>query len=194
MSVDTTTLANTQEMLALLGYFKYTVQEEPTARPMQSTPKRSLEICEVAALGDYFRGHIEPTIEPIKPEINWEQRATLILPSATKLTNSARVKLSSAFRIMDTELVFDYIAKHSHLLSVLPTASLEIRRHFPSCNLTLELLCDPDDSSSQLMLYIMLKEDITDGRMPLKALRKNWWLQQPYEVRQNLCIDVAYEL
>lgn len=194
MTTSTTTASNTQqEMLAWLDYGNIMlIDSHPDAIP--KTPQRSLEIQEAAMLSSYFKIRPESIENKTTPQIDWGQTGTLAFSSPTKLTNLAIIQLGSAFTIPQFEPVLAYLAQHQYLVSALSAAAWKIQEYLSPSRLKLELLCDPEDGLSQLMLYIFPKEVNAQLRSQLKRFDQEWWLQQPFEVRHNLCIDLAYEV
>jgi hypothetical protein len=75
--------------------------------------------------------------------------------------------------------VSNFLQAHQELISLLNEAYKELRKHFSSEDLKLELVTDPEIAEDrQLFVYIFTSISVTDALRKLDEFDEQWWLEQ----------------
>ena|SRR5438105_920259 len=115
-------------------------------------------------------------------------------PAAT-LNEDDWKRLSIHFGFENRRIVIQFLEQAAFLVDVLIEARKKIDHYFGSDTLTsLEVFTDPEDDHSGPILFVLiltaLHSDAASTR--LERLDQEWWLNQPYQVKRVMNIDLEY--
>jgi hypothetical protein len=113
----------------------------------------------------------------------------------TQIWQSNLERLSTHFSFKDRNGVAQFLQEHPFLISVLFEARQKFDRYFdPETLSSLEVFTDPEDSGNDPKLFALILTDLptSDASARLDRLDQEWWLSQPYEVKNVMNIDVEY--
>src|SRR3989442_6843570 len=104
-------------------------------------------------------------------------------------------RLSVHFGFKNSGNVIQFLERNLFLVDVLIEARKKVDQHFGSDTLTsLEVFTDPEEDQSDPMLFVLIltpfHSDDASGR--LERLDQEWWLNQPYEAKRAMNIDLEY--
>ena len=104
-------------------------------------------------------------------------------------------RLSVHFGFKNSGNVIHFLERNLFLVDVLIEAREKIDHYFGSDTLTsLEVFTDPEEDHSGPILFVLilttLHSDDASGRF--ERLDQEWWLDQRYEVKRAMNIDVEY--
>jgi hypothetical protein len=99
------------------------------------------------------------------------------------------------FSFRDKGAVIRYIDDHPHLLPLILDANEHINRHFPSSEMFLEILIDPDSDKyrGKLILYISTDLPAEKAIQLRERFDRHWWIKNIRRAKGNLCITLEYE-
>jgi hypothetical protein len=104
-------------------------------------------------------------------------------------------QLNDHFYFTERKVVCEFLQQHRFLIAVLFEVRKKIDQIFGSETLSnLELFTDPEDNHSVPRLFALILTNLSsaDASTRLDQLDREWWLNQPGEVRRVLSIDVDY--
>ena|SRR2546425_3223994 len=104
-------------------------------------------------------------------------------------------RLSVQFGFKNSGTVIQFLERNLFLVDVLIEAREKIDHYFGSDTLTsLEVFTDPEEDHSRPVLFVLiltpLHSDDASGR--IERFDQEWWLNQPYEVKCVMNIDLEY--
>ena len=104
-------------------------------------------------------------------------------------------RLSVHFSFKNSRRVIQFLERNLFLVDVLIEARKKIDHYFGSDTLTsLEVFTDPEEDQSDPILFLLvltpLHSDDASGRF--EQLDQEWWLNQPYEAKRAMNIDLEY--
>lgn len=112
-----------------------------------------------------------------------------------KLVRSSREQLSLYFSFEDSVAVSDFLKQNTQLVRVLFEARPKFDSYFgPETRSSLEVFIDPEDDRANPKLFALILTTLpsSEASTRLQQLDEDWWLDQPYEVRRLMNIDVEY--
>jgi hypothetical protein len=81
--------------------------------------------------------------------------------------------------LLEPATVSNFLQEHRVLVSLLNEAYQEIRKHFASEDLKLELVSDREIAEDrQLFVYILTSLSVTDALKKLDRFDEQWWLER----------------
>ena len=115
------------------------------------------------------------------------------VPAALNEDNWERLSVHFSFK--NGGSVMQFVERNLFLVDVLIEARKKIDHYFGSDTLTsLEVFTDPEEDHSGPILFVLiltpLRSDDASGRF--ERLDQEWWLDQRYEVKRAMNIDVEY--
>ncbi len=117
----------------------------------------------------------------------------LKMPAALNEDDWERVSVHFSFK--NSRRVIQFLERNLFLVDVLIEARKEIDQHFGSDTLTsLEVFTDPEEDQSGPILFVLILTPLhlDDASGGLERLDQEWWLDQPYEVKRAMNIDLEY--
>lgn len=101
--------------------------------------------------------------------------------------------LEQAYTFRGKDEIWQFLAKYPFLVPVLLEAPDKIRNYFPDSQLFLEVDIDAEVIDwMKLVLSICMKLDPDEATKRENQLDKQWWLDQPYEVRSKMFTTLEY--
>jgi hypothetical protein len=104
-------------------------------------------------------------------------------------------QLARHFYFQDIKLVCQFLKRYSFLIPVLFEVRKKVDQYFGTETLSnLELFTDPEDDggNSKLFALILTALPSSDASARLDRMDQEWWLEQPYEVRRAMNLDINY--
>lgn len=103
-------------------------------------------------------------------------------------------KLRQNYTFRQEDEVVAFLKEHPSLHPVLQEAPDRIHEFFPDSQLFLEIYFDPElDDEYQLILGVPITLEAEKAIDQMKKLRRDWWLDQPFEARRKICIDTEFQ-
>jgi hypothetical protein len=85
----------------------------------------------------------------------------------------------NGYILLESSSAIDFLQEHQELFVLLKEASKEIRKYFPSEDLKLELVSDPEIvQDRQLFVYIFTSLSVTDALNKFDEFDEQWWLDR----------------
>jgi hypothetical protein len=85
----------------------------------------------------------------------------------------------NGYILLEPSSVSNFIQEHQELVSLLNEAYQEIKKYFPSEDLRLELVSDPEIAEDQqLFIYVLTSLSATDALKKLDEFDGQWWLER----------------
>ncbi len=112
-----------------------------------------------------------------------------------RLVRSSTEQLSQYFTIKDSAAVSRFLRQNTQLVNVLFEARTKFDSYFDTnIRLSLEVFIDPEDDHANPKLFALILTTLSssEASIRLAQLDQDWWLNQPYEVRRLMNIDVEY--
>jgi hypothetical protein len=104
-------------------------------------------------------------------------------------------QLGDRFFFKNIRAVTEFLELHRSLTKVLFDVRQKVDQHFgPDTQTNLELFIDPEDDTedSKLFALILTALPSREASARLDQLDQEWWLEQPYEVKCAMNIDIQY--
>ena len=103
--------------------------------------------------------------------------------------------LTSRFSLGDSGSVIHFLEQNPFLTGVLLEVREKLDHYFGAeTRSSLEVFTDPEDNHSDPKLFALILTTLPSDQAStlLDRLDQEWWLDQPYEVKRLLNIDVEY--
>lgn len=104
-------------------------------------------------------------------------------------------RLSAYFYFKNSQIVVQFLEQHRFLIEVLFGVREKFVQYFGSDSRTsLEVFTDPDDENSDSKLFALILTSLhsSEASARLDQLDQEWWLEQPYEVKRAMNLDIDY--
>jgi len=104
-------------------------------------------------------------------------------------------RLSPYFSVKNGRDVSRFLEENLFLVNVLLDVRTKFDEYFGAeCRSVLEVFVDPEEDQSRPKLFALILAAPSSGEAStlLDRLDQEWWLDQPYEVRRLMNIDVEY--
>lgn len=102
--------------------------------------------------------------------------------------------LEKLYVVRQSKETLQFIRENSFLDPLLREASTHIKRYFPSSELFLEVVADPDiPDEKQLVVSIPVQQKPEEASLALDELDENWWLDAMERAQNKLCITLEFE-
>lgn len=89
--------------------------------------------------------------------------------------------------------ILHFLEKKQILLSLLEDTYINIRSYFPTSDLFLEVVIDPEiPNERQLVIFIAIKENAEEASEALDKLDENWWMDNMDRAQGSLCITLEF--
>jgi GTPase SAR1 family protein len=87
-----------------------------------------------------------------------------------------------------------FLEANPFLMPLLEEAYAHIRKYFPSSQLILEVVADPEAlDEEQLVIFIVVKHDPDEASEVLNQLDEDWWLDAMERTQDKLCITLEFQ-
>jgi hypothetical protein len=121
---------------------------------------------------------------------NWDENSLLM---ASYL--SAEVQpLEQLYDFRKPIEVSHFLEVNPFLVPLLREAYIHIRRYFPSSELFLEVVADPEAiDEEQLVVFVAVNHDPDEASEALNRLDEHWWLDSVERAQDKLCITLEFQ-
>lgn len=116
------------------------------------------------------------------------------LIAKTGSLESQIVRLDDSFEFKDRNTVVSFLRENPLLVDLLFETRQKISHYFgPETRSALEVFTDPDDGDDHRLFALILTTFPSDEALSrLEQLDQEWWIQQPYEAKRLMNVDVEY--
>ena len=105
-----------------------------------------------------------------------------------KLKTKAQ-RLEQLYQFWKSEEVWHFLETHQYLIPLLIDAHSQIRKHFPTANLTLEYAPDPEIAGEeQLLVIIAFGDNVDYDHEALQRFNHDWWFDAGDQAFNDVCI------
>ncbi|MDY6804908.1 MAG: hypothetical protein SXA11_14025 [Cyanobacteriota bacterium] len=102
-------------------------------------------------------------------------------------------RLKQLYALPEPERVWQFLEKHPFLVPLLLEAPTEIKHHFPADSLSLEMAIDPESTSEddELFLLIVTNIEAEEAVEKMWNLDEKWWLKASRKSQNKLEISLG---
>lgn len=106
-----------------------------------------------------------------------------------KLLKAEDQQIEERYQIKNVEEVWHFLETHQYLVPLLIEACSQIRKYFPTANLTLEYAPDPEIAGEeQLLILIAFGENVEQDHDALQIFNHDWWFDAGDQAFNDVCI------
>jgi len=132
---------------------------------------------------------IETQAVEVVPARDAEEKTALL---TARLKKEAQ-QIEQLYRLRNPEEVWHFLETHQYLVPLLIEAHDHIRKYFPTADLVLEYVVDPEVADEkQLAIYIATEQDIDDAHDALERFDHDWWLDASDQADDDLYITLEF--
>ena len=132
---------------------------------------------------------IETQAVEVVPSRDVEEETALL---TAQLKREAQ-QIDQLYRLRNAEEVWHFLETHQYLVPLLIEAHGHIRKYFPTANLFLEYVVDPEVADEkQLAIYIATEKDVDEAHNALERFDHDWWLDASDQADDDLYITLEF--
>jgi hypothetical protein len=113
---------------------------------------------------------------------------------SASFTSTVAQSLKQMYDFRKPVEISHFLQVNPFLTPLLEEAYTHIRKYFPSSQLILEVVADPEAlDEEQLVIFIVVKYDPDEASETLNQLDENWWLDAMEWTQDKLCITLEFQ-
>jgi len=132
---------------------------------------------------------IETQAVEVVPARDAEEKTALL---TARLKKEAQ-QIEQLYRLRNPEEVWHFLGAHQYLVPLLVEAQSHIRKYFPTADLVLEYVVDPEVADEkQVAIYIATEQDVDEAHDALERFDRDWWLDASDQADDDLYITLEF--
>ena len=132
---------------------------------------------------------IETQAVEVVPSRDAEEKTALL---TARLKKEAQ-QIEQLYRLRNAEDVWHFLETHQYLAPLLIEAHGHIRKYFPTADLVLRYVPDPEIANEeQLMLCIVTEQDVDEAHEVMEQFDHDWWPKAGDQADDDLCIMLRF--
>ncbi len=112
------------------------------------------------------------------------------MSSIVAVSENDIARIERRYTLTDREQVLRFVREAPYLLPLLHVAPDVIRRYFPGSTLRLEVVTDPEEGHTEIVLFIATQTGSPDALDALQRLDEEWWLDAARGVGRDMLVTL----